>query len=841
MPSPTRRCRPGPVAPCRGLALGLALIVAALTSLVGVATAATAPPSVAAGRIACTEGGPAGEGTEPQGACEAGGEGPEAEEAEEQPPPRPPMPTAVAGAAGIAEAGEVGEVPGAEGAGRPHERGKDGATPVRRAQTLVAPSDTVGHGATAAPVTGTPVAGAQPDRPPASPGDLAPPAGLGGASAISLGRLELPPLLLPVYEACGTAYDVPWQVLAAINKVESDFGSDTGPSPAGAVGPMQFMPSTWREYGLDADGDGVADPWDPFDAICAAARYLRTAGAPADLQKAIFAYNHAGWYVAEVLREARDLEALPEDLLASTTSLAEGRTLPDPETSGWNDPAAARASLGSPRWLTTPGLPGAGGDAGEEGVAGPEVAAPPVAEVAAPTGSPVTAVADATVVAEGRGARLGTYLVLRDAYGTRYTYSHLGRLRRRVASVQASRGTRAIPSRPRLYADPRGAAAPGSDASALRTEALTPSPRPRRLALRRGLAVRAGEVLGSVGSSAGFDFAVRPDGSGPIDPSPFLRAWGRHGVSGIFLHPKIVGGEYGSGRGRDRSAAASPAAMLIAGGAELRRRALAGRLLELPACMRRRISAGGVAARPLAGIEFLAASSGERLGLSSRTCQGAGGFHLAVESIGGVPVGASAEAGALAAAARRMQGADGPRRVHETGPPTPAGAGRDASEARISSRPDTGEVASSSALLLDFAPPQAASIGAGGDAIAPIGAPPAVQAMIAAADQIDRTPYVWGGGHGAWVSAGYDCSGSVSYVLHAAGLLATPETSGALESFGDPGPGRWVTIYADAEHVYAEIAGLRWDTVGDAAGTGPRWHLGAPYPEGFVVRHPAGL
>jgi hypothetical protein len=112
--------------------------------------------------------------------------------------------------------------------------------------------------------------------------------------------------------------------------------------------------------------------------------------------------------------------------------------------------------------------------------------------------------------------------------------------------------------------------------------------------------------------------------------------------------------------------------------------------------------------------------------------------------------------------------------------------------------------------------------------------------MVAAANQIDETSYVWGGGHGAWVSAGYDCSGSVSYVLHAAKLLSTPETSGALAGWGESGSGNWVTVYANAEHTYAVIAGLRWDTVGDVSGSGPRWHTGAAYPAGFTVRHPAG-
>jgi cell wall-associated NlpC family hydrolase len=128
----------------------------------------------------------------------------------------------------------------------------------------------------------------------------------------------------------------------------------------------------------------------------------------------------------------------------------------------------------------------------------------------------------------------------------------------------------------------------------------------------------------------------------------------------------------------------------------------------------------------------------------------------------------------------------------------------------------------------------------GRTALAPPNAPEAVQAAISGANQIVGTPYVWGGGHGSWYSAGYDCSGSVSYALGAAGLLGAPLTSGQLASWGEPGPGRWITVYANASHTYAVIAGLRWDTVGDARGTGPRWHAELPYPKGYVVRHPPG-
>jgi cell wall-associated NlpC family hydrolase len=130
---------------------------------------------------------------------------------------------------------------------------------------------------------------------------------------------------------------------------------------------------------------------------------------------------------------------------------------------------------------------------------------------------------------------------------------------------------------------------------------------------------------------------------------------------------------------------------------------------------------------------------------------------------------------------------------------------------------------------------------AGERAIAPASAPTAIKRVIAAANHIRTTPYIWGGGHVSWADKGYDCSGSVSYALHGGGLLEAPLVSGSFATWGEAGPGRWITIYANKAHVYMVVAGLRWDTGGDPTGvTGPRWHAEPPYPQGFVVRHPVG-
>jgi septal ring factor EnvC (AmiA/AmiB activator) len=125
------------------------------------------------------------------------------------------------------------------------------------------------------------------------------------------------------------------------------------------------------------------------------------------------------------------------------------------------------------------------------------------------------------------------------------------------------------------------------------------------------------------------------------------------------------------------------------------------------------------------------------------------------------------------------------------------------------------------------------------EASAPASAPQAVKDVISAGNAIATTPYIWGGGHGSFESSGYDCSGAVSYALHGGGLLESPLDSTGLETWGEPGPGQWITVYANSGHAWMVVAGIAFDTVG---GPGPRWH--DPWvdsPEGFIARHPAGL
>ncbi|MGI8428137.1 MAG: coiled-coil domain-containing protein [Solirubrobacteraceae bacterium] len=134
------------------------------------------------------------------------------------------------------------------------------------------------------------------------------------------------------------------------------------------------------------------------------------------------------------------------------------------------------------------------------------------------------------------------------------------------------------------------------------------------------------------------------------------------------------------------------------------------------------------------------------------------------------------------------------------------------------------------------------AVNSGGIVQPPAGAPAAIGQVMAAGNAIATLPYVWGGGHGSFQANGYDCSGSVSYALAAAGLLSSPLDSTGFESWGDPGPGRWITVYANAGHAFMIVAGWRFDTVALAEG-GTRWssNLSGEDTSGFVARHPPGL
>ncbi len=239
-----------------------------------------------------------------------------------------------------------------------------------------------------------------------------------GVPNFVIDQFTIPPFLLPIYQACGTQYGIPWQVLASINRIETAFGTNLNVSTAGALGWMQFMPSTWEMYGVDANDDGRKDPYNPVDAICAAARYLKAAGGDTDLRTAIFAYNHADWYVDEVLLYANQYGKLPDTLISSLTGLTEGAHFPVAADARYADDISERRALKRSK----PGKRAAGNAA--EVISGSTTRRG--INIYSRQGAPVVAVNDGVITDVGKSKKLGRYIVLQDAYGNRYTYAELG-------------------------------------------------------------------------------------------------------------------------------------------------------------------------------------------------------------------------------------------------------------------------------------------------------------------------------------------------------------------------------------------------------------------------------
>ena len=239
-----------------------------------------------------------------------------------------------------------------------------------------------------------------------------------GVPNFVIDSFEIPPFLLPIYQSCGTEYGIPWQVLAGINKIETAFGTNLNVSSAGAEGWMQFIPSTWAAYGVDANDDGTKDPYNPVDAICAAARYLRAAGGDQDIRQAIFAYNHADWYVDEVLLYANQYGKLPDALVGSLTGLTEGAHFPVAADARYADDINDAAALKNSR--TARKTPGNAADVVRSDAARRSI------NIYSSLNAPVVAVNDGVIKKIGENDRLGKYLVLQDAYGNQYTYAQLG-------------------------------------------------------------------------------------------------------------------------------------------------------------------------------------------------------------------------------------------------------------------------------------------------------------------------------------------------------------------------------------------------------------------------------
>jgi hypothetical protein len=436
-----------------------------------------------------------------------------------------------------------------------------------------------------------------------------------GVPNFVINSFEIPPFLLPIYQACGTEYGIPWEVLAAINKIETGFGTNLNVSSAGAVGWMQFLPSSWETYGLDANGDGRKDPYNPVDAICAAAHYLKVAGGEKDLYTAILAYNHADWYAQEVLTYARAYGRIPSDLVGSLTGLTEGAHFPVAADVRYSDELSARAALQN---STT--------DSRITGNAAEVISSSPTRHginIFAKQGSPVVAVNDGIVRKLGHSGRLGNFIVLEDTYGNRYTYAGLGKLVRQDRTVVTSSGKeKQVPIdsqnlRPRLRALPRraGKVAPVEQKAEAKADELLEKAAGND-SIRVGSKVIAGTVLSHVrkndeGTDPHINFSIRPAGKGAprIDPKPILDGWKLLEATAIYrAKGKNPFNEKLSGAG-----------VLLLSKEALQQRVLADEGLDIYQCGREDIEAGKIDRRVLAVLEYLR-SKGFTLRISALEC-----------------------------------------------------------------------------------------------------------------------------------------------------------------------------------------------------------------------------
>jgi hypothetical protein len=509
----------------------------------------------------------------------------------------------------------------------------------------------------AAPTDATPPSTDNPTLSVATPGNAKP-----GVPNFFIDKFRIPPFLLPIYQAAGTQYGVKWELLAAINEIETDYGRNLNVSSAGAVGWMQFMPDTWKQYGVDANHDGVKDPYNPVDAIFSTARYLKAAGGDTDIRGAIFAYNHADWYVDSVLMRAQLLGGLPANLVGSLTGLTEGRF-----------PVAAKATYADQLKKSDYKK----GKRANAAVAVDSAADRTGLNIFAGAGSPVIAVNDARVVKIGSSARLGRFIQVQDVYGNTYTYGRLAKVSQlyaapkpqkvsqaeiakelklpkpdakptraasdttKPASKTAAKGTApdtgattvdpasapatsgSTVSKLRLFAPPgraNAAAAGGLTQEYLSTGridgALTPASAlgltPDQVVIKHlkvGVQIPAGTVLGRIGKASNAKhpyvrFEIRPAGKGAprIDPKPILDGWKLLESTAIYRasgkNPFI---------GPD---AATPTVgqILLMDKDTLQKRVLSDPRISIYQCGREDIASGQIDRRVLATLEFLVAS-----------------------------------------------------------------------------------------------------------------------------------------------------------------------------------------------------------------------------------------
>jgi murein DD-endopeptidase MepM/ murein hydrolase activator NlpD len=490
-----------------------------------------------------------------------------------------------------------------------------------------------------------------------------------GASPIGvpnffIDKFRIPPFLLPIYQAAGVQYGIRWEILAAINEIETDYGRNLNVSSAGAVGWMQFMPATWAMYGTDANHDGKRDPYNPVDAIFATARYLKAAGGEQDINRAIFAYNHAGWYVDSVLMRSRLIAGLPADLVGSLTGLTQGHFPVHAEARYADDIKPDKATKKITKGNAA--LP-VESKASRRGI-----------NIYAKAGSPVIAVQDGRIVKVGENERLGKFIMLRDVYGNTYTYGHLKTLAHKYpvpktqsvtakqvdkelslssakadpkptapasagkqapvkpqkvsASAKARAGADpaaaakptvakerlfAHPYRPRAYKSGgedqlfhSGAAIPGfSTFKSFFTEIYGLKRDDVELKeLKVGSKVIAGTILGRIGktddTATHVLFEIRPAGKGAprVDPKPILDGWKLLESTAIY---RAAGKNPFFGPDAKNP---SVGQVLLMSKESLQQRVLNSPNIKVYDCGRRDIEAGDIDRRVLATLEFLAAS-----------------------------------------------------------------------------------------------------------------------------------------------------------------------------------------------------------------------------------------
>jgi transglycosylase-like protein with SLT domain/peptidase M23-like protein len=483
-----------------------------------------------------------------------------------------------------------------------------------------------------------------------------------GVPNFFINKFRIPPFLLSIYQAAGIQYGVRWEVLAAINEIETDYGRNLNVSSAGAMGWMQFIPSSWKLYGVDANGDSKKDPYNPVDAVFAAARYLKAAGADQDLRKAIFAYNHADWYVDSVLMRARFIGGMPADLVGSLSGLTQG-LFPIHAPSKYADDISERDATRRVARGHNAALP-VEASASRRGI-----------NIYAKAGSPIVAVQDGKIVKVGNTKRLGNFIQLRDVYGNTYTYAGLKKIATQVpvpkektqskasiakelalpkadpapqgpASAGRNTGKGARPAalpkvrkaatvidqnlqvaKERLFANPTrpAALASGGREQLLESESALADGtsvksyfsgvyglKREDVVLKRlvpGRKVIAGTILGRIGKTSDvlaphMLFEIRPAGRGAprIDPKPILDGWKLLESTAIYRaqgkNPFFGDGSQGATIGQ----------ILLMTKDALVQRVLANPRIEIYSCGRRDIEGGLIDRRALATLEFLAAS-----------------------------------------------------------------------------------------------------------------------------------------------------------------------------------------------------------------------------------------